>query len=107
MENLPSEIQWNVLKYMRHPIAELFLNDNGVQSALEHVGEWENEYENYPEFNFNYVMFSHVLCHPMAEDDTNPRSPDYHCSCHDCDWCEQTQGGRYPYDAADSDSDSD
>ena len=24
MENLPSEIQWNIIKYMRHPVAELF-----------------------------------------------------------------------------------
>ena len=24
MENLPSEIQWNIIKYMSHPVAELF-----------------------------------------------------------------------------------
>ena len=24
MESLPSEIQWNIIKYMRHPVAELF-----------------------------------------------------------------------------------
>ena len=23
MENLPSEIQWNIIKFMRHPIAEI------------------------------------------------------------------------------------
>ena len=24
MENLPIEIQWNIMKFMRHPIADVF-----------------------------------------------------------------------------------
>ncbi len=27
MENLPSEIQFNILKFMRHPVAEIFKKD--------------------------------------------------------------------------------
>ena len=25
MENLPIEIQWNIIKFMRHPVAEMFM----------------------------------------------------------------------------------
>ena len=64
MEIFPTEIEWNVLKYLRHPIAELFLNDKGVMSAIKHVEDWGYVYEDYPGFNFNYVMFSHVLYKP-------------------------------------------
>ena len=24
MENLPSEVHWNIVKFMRHPVAEVF-----------------------------------------------------------------------------------
>ena len=35
MENLPSEIQWNIIKYMRHPVADAFLNAEQVKEAME------------------------------------------------------------------------
>ena len=28
MENLPSEMQWNITKFMRHPIADMYLIEN-------------------------------------------------------------------------------
>ncbi len=33
MENLPSEVHWNILKYTRHPLAERFKNSNVVKCA--------------------------------------------------------------------------
>ena len=27
IENLPSEIQWKIIKFMRHPVAEIFKNE--------------------------------------------------------------------------------
>ena len=29
MENLPIEIQWNIIKFTRHPVADAFLNAEG------------------------------------------------------------------------------
>ena len=30
MENLPIEIQWNIFKFMRHPTAEIFMDEIAV-----------------------------------------------------------------------------
>ncbi len=29
MENIPNEIQWNIIKFMRHPVAEIFMDAKG------------------------------------------------------------------------------
>ena len=34
MENLPSEIQWNVIKYMRHPVADIVIANKEYQAYL-------------------------------------------------------------------------
>ena len=35
MEIFPEEIQWNIMKYMRHPIAEAFLDELRIEFAME------------------------------------------------------------------------
>ena len=35
MENLPSEIQWQIMKFLRHPMAEAFMNAEQVKEAME------------------------------------------------------------------------
>ena len=35
LENLPAELQWNVLKFLRHPIAEIFLNEPSVNQFIQ------------------------------------------------------------------------
>lgn len=56
--DLPEGVQWNVMKFMRHPVAELFLNDAGVKSALDHISEWETVYEGIEDFNFQCHVLS-------------------------------------------------
>jgi hypothetical protein len=67
---LPIELEWHIIKFMRHPLADTFINDSGVRSALEHLSEWEDVYEGIEEFNFKEVMFSHVLCKEEVFDDS-------------------------------------
>ena len=46
MENLPIELQWNIMKFMRHPIADVF--QCVVMEAYERdvfMKEWDNNYE--------------------------------------------------------------
>ncbi len=46
MENLPSEIQWNIIKFLRHPIADVF--QDIVMAAYErdvYMEEWGINYE--------------------------------------------------------------
>ena len=35
MEKLPSEIQWKIMKFIRHPMADAFMNAEQVKEALE------------------------------------------------------------------------
>ena len=35
MENLPSEIQWQIIKFLRHPMAQAFMNAEPVKEAME------------------------------------------------------------------------
>ena len=35
MENLPSEIKWQIMKFIRHPMAEAFMNAEQVKEAME------------------------------------------------------------------------
>ena len=35
MEKLPSEIQWQIMKFLRHPMAEAFMNAEQVKEAME------------------------------------------------------------------------
>ena len=32
---LPQEIEWNIIKFMRHPVADSFLNDQDVDSTID------------------------------------------------------------------------
>ncbi len=34
MENLPIEIQWHIFKFMRHPMADAFMNAEQVKVAM-------------------------------------------------------------------------
>ena len=34
MEKLPSEIQWKIMKFIRHPMAEAFANAEQVKEAI-------------------------------------------------------------------------
>ena len=38
MENVPSEIQWNIIKCMRHPVAEMFMDASADMSLLDDSG---------------------------------------------------------------------
>ena len=46
MENLPSEIQWNIMKFMRHPIAYVF-QDVVMKAYAQDVlmRKWDINYE--------------------------------------------------------------
>ena len=44
MENLPIEIQWNIFKFMRHPVAEMFMVAKAeYQMEYHKFVYWENE----------------------------------------------------------------
>ena len=49
MENLPSEIQWQIMKFIRHPMAEAFVNAEQVKEAIEFANHdidhnyWDDE----------------------------------------------------------------
>ena len=46
MENLPIEIQWNIIKFMRHPVADVF--QDVVMKAYERdvfMTEWDITYD--------------------------------------------------------------
>ncbi len=46
MENLPSEIQWNIMKFMRHPVADVF--QDVVMEAYErdvYMEKWSINYD--------------------------------------------------------------
>ena len=53
MENLPSEIQWNIMKFMKHPVADMFtvasadityLDDDGYcMHGFSFAFNWFNE----------------------------------------------------------------
>ena len=47
METLPSEIQWKIIKFMRHPVADAFLNSEQVKEAMELAS-----------YNANFVYWS-------------------------------------------------
>ena len=34
LENLPSDIHWNIIKFLRHPIAEIFLDEPSVNQFI-------------------------------------------------------------------------
>jgi hypothetical protein len=33
-DNLPDELHWNIFKYLRHPVAEVFLNERVVNRFI-------------------------------------------------------------------------
>ena len=39
LENLPIELHWNVLKYLRHPVAEIFVMQPCYQDYLSTNGD--------------------------------------------------------------------
>ena len=51
MENLPSEIQWQIMKFLRHPMAEAFMNAEQVKESIEFANYdidhnyWDDEQE--------------------------------------------------------------
>ena len=51
MENVPSEIKWQIVKFLRHPMAEAFTNAEQVKEAMElanyniDYNYWDDEQE--------------------------------------------------------------
>ena len=38
-ENLPIELHWNVLKFLRHPVAEIFIEQKAYNKYLSTFGD--------------------------------------------------------------------
>ena len=57
--DLPEGVQWNVMKFMRHPVAEIFANDKLTQTSIE-CAEWtqkKNYWDNELQEHHYYVMW--------------------------------------------------
>ena len=39
MDNLPNDIYWNIFKYLRHPVAEIFVNHPAYNIYLSTKGD--------------------------------------------------------------------
>ena len=51
LDYFPYEVKWNILKYTRHPLAELFANSEVVQNATSAVDAHIDK------VSFSYVFF--------------------------------------------------
>jgi hypothetical protein len=44
LENLPIELHWNIIKFLRHPVAEIFVQQPCYQDYLSTTGDtYEDE----------------------------------------------------------------
>ena len=53
MENSPSEIQWNIMKFMRHPLAEVYMQSEVVKLALLGLRAYNNEVTTFSDMFFS------------------------------------------------------
>ena len=53
MENSPSEIQWNIIKFMRHPLAEVYTQSEDVKLALLGLRAYNNEVTTFSDMFFS------------------------------------------------------
>ena len=53
--NLPSEIEWHIIKFMRHPVADTFNNHMKEMKELDLSSDDSDDYESY------YIFYKFVL----------------------------------------------
>ena len=53
MENLPIEIYWNIVKFMRHPVAEVFKQSEDVKLSLLGLRAYNNELTTFSDMFFS------------------------------------------------------
>ncbi len=61
--NLPIEIQWKIFKFMRHPVADVFMNAEQVKKAIElaHYNANQNMWNGEQEQERWRVVFQRIL----------------------------------------------
>ncbi len=53
MENLPIEVQWNIMKFMRHPIAEVYAQSEDVKLARLGLALYNNDVTTFSDYFFS------------------------------------------------------
>ena len=54
---LPEEVEWNIIKFMRHPAADAILDEISFYNSLEWPPELKNEVPCFHEIFFQKIMF--------------------------------------------------
>ena len=57
---LPEEIEWNIIKFMRHPAADAILDEISFYNSIEWPPELKNEVP-----CFHEIVFQKFMCYKM------------------------------------------
>jgi hypothetical protein len=58
LKNLPEEVRWHILRYLRHPLAEIMLplaQDYGAFQEHLHLGQWKSCLNSFYFYHFSEV----------------------------------------------------
>ena len=85
MENLPIEIQWNIFKFMRHPVADAFRN---ARANIADPPKTEFYY-NYTGYSFAFIWFDEKIYEIYFESGDSGKEVSYTPSSPKCIWIGQ------------------